>query len=145
MPRVVELDAGATHRLRQTVLRAHLPEAGVENPEDDLPGTVHLGVVEEDGRLSAVATLFPEPTEHRPGWSGVRLRGMAVDPERQGHGLGSLLLDAVVDRARRDGHRVLWANGRDTALDFYTRRGWEVVGEGFTSVGLPHHVVVLDL
>jgi GNAT superfamily N-acetyltransferase len=145
MWRVVELEAEGTHDLRRRVLRDHMPGADVANPEDAQPGAVHLGVVDGEGRVTAVATVFPEPTPHRPGRPAARLRSMAVDPDRQGQGLGALLLDALVARARQEGHQVLWANGRDTALAFYQRHGWEVVGEGFVSVGLPHHVVLLDL
>lgn len=143
--RVVELEAASTHDLRRRVLRGHLPGATVENPEDDRPGTVHLGVVDGEGAVVAVATLFPEPTPHRPGARTARLRGMAVDPAWQGGGIGARLLEAVVERARRDGYEALWANGRDVSLSFYERHGWQVVGEGFTSIGLPHHVVLLDL
>lgn len=145
MLRVVDLEAPATHDLRRRVLRAHLPGAGVDFPEDALAGTFHLGVADESGAVVAIATLAPEPTPHRPGASALRLRGMAVEPDRQGAGVGALLLHAVVERARAAGHQVLWANGRDGALGFYQRHGWSVEGEGFTSVGLPHHVVVLDL
>lgn len=145
MRRVVELDAVATHDLRRRVLRGHLAGAAVGNPEDDLATTTHLGLVDEDGGLAAIATLFPEPSEHRPGVRAGRLRGMAVEPDRQGRGLGALLLAAVVQRARLEGYEALWANGRDGALGFYTRHGWAVEGQGFTTMGLPHHVVVLDL
>jgi hypothetical protein len=40
---------------------------------------------------------------------------------------------------------VVWAKARDTALGFYLRLGWVVVGEGFVYNGLPHHTAVLDL
>ncbi|HEV2069704.1 MAG TPA: GNAT family N-acetyltransferase, partial [Acidimicrobiales bacterium] len=95
----------------------------------------------------AVATVSPAPTGRRPGAAAWRLRGMAVDPERQGQGAGTLLLDAVVTRARAAGAEVLWADGRDSALDFYRRRGWSVEGEGYLTpaTGIPHHTVVLDL
>ncbi|HET7487883.1 MAG TPA: GNAT family N-acetyltransferase [Acidimicrobiales bacterium] len=143
--RVVELEAVATLDLRRRVLRWHRPHAPAAYPEDQQPGTVHLGVVDDEDRVVAVATLFPEPTAHRPGARAARLRGMAVDPAVQGRGVGSLLLAAVVARAAADGHAVLWANGRDDAVGFYERHGWRVVGDGFESVGLPHHVVLVDL
>lgn len=140
-----QVEAGATHDLRRRVLRDHLPGSAVGYPDDDLPETVHLAVEDEGGRVLAIATTFPEPTPQRPGARATRLRGMAVDPACQGRGLGALLLEAVVERARGNGYQVLWANGRDVALGFYQRHGWQVVGEGFESIGLPHHVVVLDL
>lgn len=142
---MVEVEAGATHDLRRRVLRAHLLGAAVDYPEDALAGTVHVGVEDDGGVLVAAATVFPEPTPHRPGIRAARLRGMAVEPGCQGTGVGARLLDALVVRARADGYRVLWANGRDSALGFYRGHGWEVVGEGFMSIGLPHHVVLLDL
>lgn len=145
MADVVELEPGATHDLRRRVLRDHLPGSAMDHPEDHRPGTLHLGVVEAGGAVVACATVFPEAAACRPGSRAARLRGMAVDPARQGQGLGSLLLAGLAERARRDGFDVLWAHGRDSALDFYLHHGWQVVGEGFTSVGLPHHVVVLDL
>lgn len=151
MRRIVELAAEDTLEVRRRVLRGHRPDAGVDLAEDHLPATVHMGVVDDArdssgaGVVVAVATVFPDPTAFRPGASAARLRGMAVDAHLQGQGIGSLLLDAVVDWARRQGHQVLWANGRDSALAFYERHGWQAVGEGFTSFDLPHHVVVLDL
>ena len=143
--RVVELEAEATHDLRRRVLRAHLPEAGVAYPEDGLEAVLHVGVEDGDGRLVAAGTMFPEPTTHRPGARAARLRGMAVEPDVQGRGVGARLLAALVERARADGYEVVWANGRDSALGFYRRHGWQVVGDGFESIGLPHHVVLLDL
>ncbi|MDP9388412.1 MAG: GNAT family N-acetyltransferase [Actinomycetota bacterium] len=143
--RVAYLDAPATHDLRRRVLRAHLPGSAVENPEDDLASTTHVGVVDDRGIVVGVATVFPQPTPHRPGARALRLRGMAVDDPVRGRGVGRLLLDAVVELARRHGYEVVWANGRDTALEFYRRHGWEVVGEGFETMALPHHVVLLDL
>lgn len=143
--KVVELDAAATHDLRRRVLRSHLPGAGVAYPEDDRPGTVHLGVVDGAGAVLAIATVFPEPAPGRPGVPAARLRGMAVDPDHRGRGLGSLLLAAVVAHASAAGCAVLWANGRDDAVAFYQRHGWRVEGEGFESVGLPHHVLLREL
>ncbi|MGI8684500.1 MAG: GNAT family N-acetyltransferase [Acidimicrobiales bacterium] len=146
---MVELAVEDTHGVRRRVLRDHRPDAGVDLPEDRLPGTVHLGVVDDSAEggdaVVAVATVFPEPTDFRPGARAARLRGMAVEFQLQGQGVGALLLDAVVDWARGQRYEVLWANGRDSALGFYERHGWQAAGAGFTSLDLPHHVVLLDL
>ena len=143
--RVVNIAAEATHDLRRRVLRGDCPDAEVDFSGDHVPGAFHLGAVDEEGVLVGIASASPEPTPHRPGRRAVRLRGMAVEPSRQGTGVGGLLLDATVARARQEGVDVVWANGRDTALRFYQDRGWQVVGEGFVTVGLPHHVVLVDL
>ena len=143
--RVVHIGPEATHDLRRRVLRQHRPEAVVDFQGDQVEGAFHLGAVDEAGEVVGVVSLFPEPAPHRPERRALRLRGMAVEPSVQGTGVGAALLGAAVAGARERGYEVMWANSRDTALEFYRRRGWEVVGEGFESVGLPHHVVVLDL
>lgn len=116
-------------------------------PEDDLPEAFHPAVLDIGGRVVAVATVSPAPTALRPGAAAWRLRGMAVEPELQGRGAGTLLLEAVVARARVAGVEVLWADARDSAVEFYRRRGWSVEGEGYLTpaTGIPHHTVVLDL
>jgi GNAT superfamily N-acetyltransferase len=135
--RVVEVEAARTHDLRRRVLL--VPPRPVTLPGDELPGTFHLAVMDGDD-VVAVATLVPGP-------EGVQLRGMAVDPDRQGQGIGRLLLDAAVERLRSAGVTRLWCNARDVAVPFYERLGWRVTGEGFfhEESGLPHHPMELLL
>lgn len=143
--RVVELSAEDTHHLRRTVLRDHLPGADVAHAADDAPGTFHLGVRGADGAPVAVASFSVEPGPITDGRSAVRLRGMAVAPERRGEGLGRAVVAAAVDRLRAGGVEVCWANARSTAVDFYLRLGFTAVGGEFDSVGIPHRLVVLEL
>lgn len=114
---------------------------------DDHPDAIHLAAVEGHDPPIGIVSLHPVPTALR--MSAARpfqLRGMAVTPERQGQGIGRLLVEAAVDRLRVRGADVLWANARDEALGFYRGLGMEVVGAGFlTETGRPHHAVVLDL
>jgi len=143
--KAVELGADQTHDLRRRVLRGGDPGASVVFEVDADPATVHLGLT-EDGTVVAVSTwaVRPAPTG---GGRGVQLRGMAVEPGRQGHGLGRVLVRAGVARAREHGAAVVWASARDTALGFYRREGFAVVGEGYvpSEVALAHHLVTLRL
>lgn len=145
---VGDIEAAQTHDLRRRVLRDGQAEHLVF-PEDDRPGAFHLGArAEPAGPLLAVASFSPEPTPHRPGRRAVRLRGMATDPAHQGRGLGRELLEEALPRLRAGAFDVLWANARDSALGFYERLGFEVVGDGFLAGpagDIPHHIVVLDL
>jgi phosphoribosylformimino-5-aminoimidazole carboxamide ribotide isomerase len=137
--RVVELTAEQTHALRRAVLRRADPEASVVFECDHDPATFHLGVV-DDGVVIATSTWVPAPPS-------AQLRGMAVEPSRQGEGLATGLLEAAYERLRALGVEQLWAHARDTALSFYTRAGFTVVGEGFVTpdTGLAHHLVTLSL
>jgi GNAT superfamily N-acetyltransferase len=135
----------ATYGLRRKVLREGRTDAEVSFPEDDRPGAFHLGAF-TGGRLVAVGSFSPEPTPLRPGRRAVRVRGMAVDPDHQGRGIGRILLEEAVDRLRAGGVEVLWGNARDVALPFYVRFGMEAVGDAFVIPGIgSHHVVVMDL
>jgi len=144
--RVDEVPAEATHDLRWRILRDSRPGATVVFPEDGRPEAFHLAVRHDDSIL-AVASFSAEATPHRPGRTAVRLRGMAVDWPFQHHGVGRLLVAAVIDRLRADGVEVLWCNARDSAAGFYARVGFEVAGEGFVlpESGIPHHVMLRDL
>jgi GNAT superfamily N-acetyltransferase len=72
---------------------------------------------------------------------------MAVDPSYQRGGVGRAVLAVAVDAARRAGAPLLWANARSTAVGFYERLGWRVVGPEFETAdtGLPHKPMLLDL
>ncbi|MHB8717513.1 MAG: GNAT family N-acetyltransferase [Candidatus Dormibacteria bacterium] len=143
---LVEGTAEDVADLRQRVLRAHLPEERLVAPQDTLPGTVHL-LARCGDRVVGVVTCFMEEAPHRRGEPALRFRGMAVDPDEQGRGTGSALVREVLDRGRRLGARLVWANGRDTALGFYSRLGFEVVGETFMDPisRLPHHLIAIRL
>jgi GNAT superfamily N-acetyltransferase len=132
--------------LRARVLRSHMPGSPPTAPSDDNPDTWHLGAFRGD-RLVGVVTAFAQEAPGHPSVAAYRFRFMAVEPSEQGTGAGTALMEELATQARARGGRLLWANGRDTALDFYARLGFAVVGEGFSDATshLPHHVVTLEL
>lgn len=139
---IAEITAAETLDLRSRVLRDGADHNGF--PEDDLPGTFHIGA--RDGEaIVGVATFVPR------GEGFWQLRGMAVEPAYQGRGVGATILEFSVATLRQRGARRVWANGRDTALGFYQRAGWTVVGEGYVlpvhegRPPMPHHRVELDV
>ncbi|MDJ0946608.1 MAG: GNAT family N-acetyltransferase [Kiloniellales bacterium] len=87
-----------------------------------LDGRVHAGV--EDGRIvGAVVT--------ERGDDGLYIRLIAVDPERQGNGIGSRLLERVEEAARAEGLAALslhTAEIMDDLLRLYRRHGFREVG-----------------
>ncbi|MEO7372255.1 MAG: GNAT family N-acetyltransferase [Ilumatobacteraceae bacterium] len=140
---VVELAAEQTHALRLAVLRNDTPTTSVVFDGDDLTGTVHLGVSASDvggDGIVAISTWVPKSIGGEP---AVQLRGMATAQSVRGTGVGVMLLAEGCRRASAVAPLV-WARARDTALGFYTRNGFDVVGEGFVdpSTGKPHHVIV---
>lgn len=129
--------------LRERVLRRGTPVRDATYPEDHDDGTVHLAVV-HDGAIVATSTWLERECPEAPGRPAVQLRGMAVEPELQGTGVGTSLIEAGLSRARSLGATLVWARARDSALGFYTARGFAVAGDGFIdeTTGLGHHVVM---
>ena len=82
-----------------------------------------------------------------PGIPAVQLKGMAVEDSVQSSGLGARLIEHGLEHARGLGAHIAWARARDSALYFYERRGFRVVGDGFIDgpTDMPHHIVVIDL
>ncbi|HET9888737.1 MAG TPA: GNAT family N-acetyltransferase [bacterium] len=134
--------------LRRKVLRQGMPPETAIFPGDQEPETFHLGAFRQ-GDIVGVATFlvrpYPMDASRARGW---QLRGMAVDPELQSHGVGSKMLDAAIEilgpelRAR-DGvpvPAILWCKARIKAVDFYRRNGWVTVGEEFEIAPIgPHY------
>ncbi|MEZ5215986.1 MAG: GNAT family N-acetyltransferase [Ilumatobacteraceae bacterium] len=129
------------------VLRNGTPTREVTYPQDELPGTVHLGVYDAAGELVGVASWAIESWPGRPAAAAVRLRGMAVDTTLQGGGYGAALVAAGVEWAEDRGADLVWATARDAVLGFYERCGFHVEGDGFIdeATALPHHTVVREL
>ena len=67
-----------------------------------------------------------------------KLRQMWVDPSLRGQGRGRQLLEEVELRLATEGIRHFILNARESAVGFYQSSGYEVVGETFTEVGIPH-------
>jgi predicted N-acetyltransferase YhbS len=67
------------------------------------------------------------------------LQRLAVDPEAQGHGIGTALVDQTLRWARRHGARRMVVNTQQTnttALRLYTRLGFESASTDLTVMGL---------
>lgn len=132
--------------LRVRVLRRDTPATDADYPEDDLDDVVHLAVREGD-TVVATSTWFSRHCPERPSDPALQLKGMAVDDRLQGSGHGRALVNAGIELARERGAHIVWARARDTAIGFYEKCGFAVVGDGFIDgpTAMAHHVVVRDV
>lgn len=71
----------------------------------------------------------------------MRLRQMAVNSGLQGKGVGRALLAFAESIAMDFGYQVMIMHARNSATGFYSRLGYEIVGEPFTEVSLPHRMM----
>jgi predicted GNAT family N-acyltransferase len=141
---VVEITAADTHDLRRRVLRyGTLSDAVVFDGDDD-GTTFHLGIRDAGGTLVATSTWLARSRPDAAGERAHQLRGMAIEPELQGTGVGSKLLLAGLTACAELGSREVWAHARSTALAFYERYDFVVCGEEYIedATGLAHVDVV---
>ncbi len=146
---IKEVDASQVRPLRTQVLRPWFDEGQMlEYEGDEGEGAHHFAAVETgDQSIVGVVSYLPEPLPIDGESAEVRLRGMAVVEELRGQGIGSHLLATTLPRVAlyHPGRRV-WAAARITAIEFYTRHGFEPVGPPYemSSVG-PHQRMVRSL
>jgi GNAT superfamily N-acetyltransferase len=126
------ISAAETLDLRHAILRAGLPRETAIFPGDEAATSRHFGAF-RDGRLVGVATIHKAPLVSLPDHDrpAFQIRGMATAEEVRGSGLGSALLTACIDEAKRAGVHWIWCNARTPAAGFYTRHGFEIVGDVF--------------
>ena len=125
--------------LRRKVLRQGMPAETAIFPGDDEPETFHLGAL-RNGEIVGIATFLVRPYPlDAAGARAWQLRGMAVDPDLQGQGVGTRILEAAIETLRdelvardeRRGTATLWCKARIKAVEFYRRNGWVIEGDEF--------------
>ena len=87
-------------------------------------------------RVVGCALLIPDYPAPGVG----KLMQMAVDPQRQGEGIGRRLVVEVERRAFGElGLREVFCHAQNPAMGFYRALGWEADPEEFSEAGIPHH------
>jgi len=117
--------------LRQELLRAPL---GLDINSEDLSiekEQLHFGLFDDKTLL---ATLTVIPLENNK----AKIRQMAVSNTHQKLGLGSKLILNCLHELKERGFKEVELNARKTALKFYEKNGFKVVGEEFIEVSIPH-------
>jgi GNAT superfamily N-acetyltransferase len=124
---VREAELGEILDLRHRVLRAGLPREAASFEGDESDTTKHVAA-RVDGRVVGCATILLNEWNGEPAW---QLRGMAVDEEYRGAGVGRSLLEAIEKLVEGSLIQLIWCNARVPAHGFYRRMGWEVVSGVF--------------
>lgn len=92
----------------------------------------HLACYGSDWTLLGCLTLLPLDEK------AVKMRQVAVAPAAQGRGVGRLLVEESELWARMKGFGKMEMHARETAVPFYKKLHYRVVGELFMEVGIPH-------
>jgi predicted GNAT family N-acyltransferase len=124
--------------LRRRILRWPLGLDFTEEQIAEEATDIHLGAFEE-GHLVATLVLTPY------GCNVIKMRQVAVEPEKQGSGIGRKLVEYSERVAIERGFTDMVLSARDTAVPFYLRLNYAIEGEPFEEVTIPHRRMVKRL
>ncbi|CDF80511.1 acetyltransferase, GNAT family protein [Formosa agariphila KMM 3901] len=119
-----------TYTVRQPILRPGRPLKDCEFINDNHADTFHLGLYKKSNLIGVVtfmktnSDLFLEVNQYQ-------LRGMAILEEFQGLQYGNLLIKNGETKIQSIQADLIWLNARETALKFYQRNGYKIIGEPF--------------
>lgn len=104
--------------------------------KDDKLGR-HFGLF-IDEELVSVISIFVEADE-------VQFRKFATLENLQGKGYGTMLLQFVMQEAKKLGAKRLWCHARKNKIDFYKRFGLEESGETSSKDGFEYAIMSRNL
>ncbi len=67
-----------------------------------------------------------------------KMQRVAVKTEMQDHGIGSKLIEFFEQVALKNGFREIYCHARVTAIPFYLKHNYQLVGHVFQENGTPH-------
>lgn len=118
-------------KLRNKVLREPLGMTLSESELSQDKGDMHIAAFSDE---QFVGCLLLKPQAN-----GVaKMRQVAVDSSQQGKGIGRLLVEYSEIIALQSGFKEIVLNARETVVPFYQSLGYQVEGERFQEVGIPH-------
>lgn len=74
-----------------------------------------------------------------------RIGRMAVLSDQRGRGVGTAILDRLLEEACKSGFKSVTLHAQLGARSFYEKRGFTALGEGFIELGIPHVEMSLAL
>jgi GNAT superfamily N-acetyltransferase len=122
-------DAGMAVGLLAPLTRERAVAAWEEMGARLEPGTRVLLGCFDDGEVVGAVHFARADAEN--GRLRAEVQRLVVRGDRRGGGIGRALLDAIAERAREAGIRLLWLTTHAGTLsdDFYVRCGWRRLGE----------------
>ncbi len=118
--------------LRQEVLRRPL---GLNLYDEDLRREAdqwHFGLFDGAGDLIGCVIAAPQSTTE------AKIRQMAVAPAFQRRGLGRIILQQLEATLVARGFTRFTLHARQSAVPFYEKLGYRVMGQRFVEVTIPH-------
>lgn len=124
--------------LRQDILRTPL---GMTLHKKDLLGEehdIHIGGFHNE-RLLAYCIISPLDAIQ------CKIRQVCVSKTMQGAGIGTKLMEYAEEMAMNQGIQRVMLHARKTVVSWYESLDYEIIGDEFTEVGIPHFKMIKNL
>jgi predicted GNAT family N-acyltransferase len=138
---IKEITFQETFLVRHPVLRTGKPIESCYFKDDELATTKHFGLFKND-TLVGVASLFEEKNTLFSDVNQMQLRGMAILNTHQKQGLGEKLVIFCEAYLKSKNKSLIWFNAREIAVPFYTKLGFQVIGDSYEIDGIGTHFVM---
>ena len=128
-----------TVRLRYKILRLPL---NLDFTAGDLAKEytdIHLAAYDAAWILRGCLVLTPKSK------TVIKMRQVAVDSDVQGMGIGRAMVEKSEQLARLEGYKTIELNARDVAVPFYKKLDYQVEGDMFEEVSIPHFKMIKHL
>ena len=121
--------------LRWKILRSPWNQSHESEKDEFEKAALHVGAFEDDllvgvGRIHAIDE------------KKAQVRYMAVLPEFAGRGIGKLILEYLEAHAKESGFHSIELNSRDTAVQFYSKQGYDLIKKAHVLYGEVSHTVM---
>lgn len=117
------------HKILRKPLGLSFSEEDLMKDKDDFLLTLYIS---RGYRMAACCILTPVDEQV------VKLRQMVVDNTIQKAGMGTAMLSFAEYVAVKEGFEKIILNAREVAVGFYLKYDYEIVGEKFMEIGIPH-------
>ena len=126
--------------LRWRILRAPWQQPRGSEKDDWEHLADHVSARDPGGRLLGVGRL------HLSNPGEAQIRYMATEPDCRGRGVGLAVYNRLESIAAEHHVNYIALNARETALGFYLKLGYEIIGDGPLLFGqIPHKAMVKKL
>ena len=141
MHSIQKIASTETYPVRHIVLRAGKPIESCQFQGDELETTNHFGYY-INNQIIGVISIFEINNKQFLVQKSFQIRGMAVLPSFQKQGIGEALVKESEKFCTTQKANLIWFNARTTAVGFYQKMGYEIVGSAFeiNEVG-PHFLM----
>ncbi len=118
--------------LRNEILRIPIGMKIFEEVPDDDIADIHIGAFINKNLIGCLLLT-------RLNNKIIKMRQVAVNEEYQGKYVGSKMVRYAEDYSRSQGYQEMVLHARDNAVIFYKNLGYEVSGDEFIEVNIPHY------